>query len=158
MPAPAPVATRRLMPVIIGGFIVVVCAVAAFFYLRHPSPQRPDSGAATPEVKAYVKNLQLSDVRMQATENFMKQQVIEIQGKIANNGQQTLQQVDVYCYFYGIDGREIHRERVPIVKSTKGNGLMPNQVRNFRLPFDSLPEGWNQAMPRLVIAQIEFQR
>ena len=85
----------------------------------------------------------------------MKQQVVEIQGRITNDGPRPLQSVDVYCLFSGVAGREIHREKVPIVK-TKGMPLKPGETRAFRLPFDTLPEGWNQAMPRMVIAQITF--
>lgn len=91
---------------------------------------------------------------MKAAENFMKQQVVEIEGKISNHGPRKLASVDVYCLFAGADGREIHRERVPIV--ARGVPLQPNATKAFRLPFDSLPEAWNQAMPRLVIAQIVF--
>jgi hypothetical protein len=65
--------------------------------------------------------------------------------------------VSVYCLFYGVDGREIYRERVPIVGASAAP-LKPGEVRAFRLPFDSLPEGWNQAMPKMVIAQITFAR
>ncbi len=92
---------------------------------------------------------------MKATENFMKQQLVEMQGKIANEGARSLQSVDVYCLFYGVDGHELHRERVPIVQA-KALPLKPGEVRPFRLPFDSLPDGWNQALPKMVIAQITF--
>jgi hypothetical protein len=49
----------------------------------------------------------------------------------------------------------IHRERVPIVRAT-GKPLVPGETRDFRLPFDSLPDEWNQAVPQLVVAQIKF--
>ncbi len=92
---------------------------------------------------------------MQASENFMRQQVIEITGKIKDAGPRSLKSVDVFCLFFGVDGREIHRERLPIV-SASNNPLRPGEIRSFRLPFDSLPEGWNQTLPRMVIAQITF--
>ena len=47
------------------------------------------------------------------------------------------------------------RERVAIVKMS-GKGLKPGETRSFRLPFDSIPSSWNQALPQLVIARIEF--
>ncbi len=53
--------------------------------------------------------------------------------------------------FYGVDGKELYRERIAIVR-----GLGPQETRAFRLPFDNLPDGWNQAMPRLAIAKISF--
>ncbi len=124
--------------------------VAGLFYLNRPAtPVSP--GEASAEAKGYLKNLQLSDVTMQATENFMNQQVVEIQGKIGNNGGRKLASIEVYCLFYGLDGKEIHRERQAIAR-----GLAPGETRSFRLPFDSLPEGWNQAMPKMVIASIAF--
>jgi hypothetical protein len=94
---------------------------------------------------------------MQATENFMQQRVVEIQGKITNNGPRALESVDVYCLFYGVDGREIYRERLAIVPP-RGAALNSRETRSFRLPFDNLPDGWNQTMPKLVIAQIRFAK
>jgi hypothetical protein len=34
--------------------------------------------------------------------------------------------------------------------------LKPHETRAFRLPFDDLPEGWNQTVPGMVIAGIAF--
>jgi hypothetical protein len=59
--------------------------------------------------------------------------------------------------FDGADGHVIYRERQPIV-SSKGGPLEPGQTRAFRLPFDSLPDTWNQALPHLVIASIHFAK
>jgi hypothetical protein len=128
--------------------------VIAGMFLSRPAPQ---TGAqqASAEAKAYLPNLALSDVSMQASENFMKQQVVEVKGDIANNGPRTLRSIEVYCIFSDTSGHEIHRERLPIV-SAKEAPLRSGEKRPFRLPFDALPDGWNQAMPRLVIAQIRF--
>ena len=49
-------------------------------------------------------------------------------------------------------GEVVIRERVPIVT----NPLKPGESRVFRLPFDDIPSGWNNQMPQLVIARIEF--
>lgn len=137
--------------------IVVLGIIAALIYLSRPASKGPGDEPASPEAKAYVSNLALSDVTMRAADNFMKQQVVEIQGNIANKGPRPLKAVDVYCLFYGIDGHEVYRERLPIVQS-KGSPLKPNEMRPFRLPFDSLPDGWNQVMPKMVIAQIAFAK
>jgi len=147
---------KKSTPVLlVSGALVLVLAIVGFLYLRRAPSTGSGEVSASPEAKAYVANLRLADVKMQATENFMKQQVVEIEGKIGNEGPRTLRSVDVYCLFYGVDGREIHRERLPMV-TARGAGLKPHEVRPFRLPFDTLPDGWNQAMPRLVIANINF--
>jgi len=152
-----PPAASKSIPVapIVVSSIVVLGLIAALFYLNKPTAKSSEDEPASPEAKAYVSNLALSNVSMRATDNFMKQQVVEIQGNIANKGSRPLKAVDVYCLFYGIDGHEIYRERLPIVQS-KGSPLKPNETRPFRLPFDSLPDGWNQTMPKMVIAQIAF--
>lgn len=157
MATPAPVKRKLPLTTLIVAAIIVAVIVIGFVYLNQPSPSRHNETSASPEVKAYVKNLALSDVHMTAAENFMKQQVVEVTGNIANNGPQPLYDVEVYCLFYGVDGREIYREKVPIYRSTT-TPLNPHQTHAFRLPFDSLPDGWNQAIPKLVIAQIKFSK
>ena len=139
------------------GAVAAVAILAAVIYLERPAAEQADEGGATPEAKAYVSHLELSGVNMAASENFMKQRVVEIQGTIANRGTRTLAAIDVYCLFAGADGREVHRERLPILGTSGSRApLSPNAARPFRLPFDSLPDGWNQAMPKLVIARIQF--
>ena len=142
------------VPIIIG-CVTLVLLLAGYLYLNHERGSEQQSEAASADAKAYVKNLELADVKMQAAENFMQQQVVEVQGTIKNNGERPLDSIDVFCLFYGVNNQLLHRERVAIVR-TKGKPLAPGESRSFRLPFDNLPEGWNQAMPRLVIAQINF--
>jgi len=154
MAKPGATPSRISRGLLIGAVATVTLLAGILFYLSRPAPNSappPVSG----EAKAYVSKLTLSDVTMQATENFMKQRVVEIEGKIGNEGNRELHGIDVYCLFYDVSGHEIHRERVPIL-NRKGPPLRPGESRAFRLPFDSLPEGWNQTMPKLVIAGIDF--
>jgi hypothetical protein len=144
------------VPIIIGA-VTLLLLIAAMVYLSHSQKQPPPETGASAEAKAYVRNLDLSDVRMQAAENFMQQRIVEVVGNISNKGNRALNEVDVYCLFYSPSGQLVHRERVPIVRG-KGKPLYPGETRQFRLPFDSLPENWNQAMPNLVVAGIEFSR
>ena len=104
------------------------------------------------DAKAYAHNLQLSGVTMKATESYVGQTVTEIEGKIQNTGTRTVQHAEIYCIFYNAYGEVILRERVPIVAAT----LKPGETRAFRLPFDDIPGNWNNQMPQLVIARIEF--
>jgi hypothetical protein len=139
--------------------VYIVAAVAligggVFYYLDRssgPAPELP----LTPEARAYVQNLKLSDVGMQANESYFKQVVVEIEGKITNAGDRKLDVVEIYCVFYDSYGQLVLRKRVPIVGSRTG-GLGPGETKSFRLPFDELPESWNHAMPQLVIAGIKF--
>ena len=129
--------------------LVLVGGLIWFVNRPHAAVQAAPLSA---DAKAYVRNLQLTDVSMKATESYAGQTVTEIEGKIANSGARAIQHADVYCVFYDAYGQVILRERVPIV----ANGLKPGETRAFRLPFDDIPSGWNNQMPQLVIARIEF--
>ena len=147
----------------IAGGLVLLLGLAGFWYLdrysKRPAPAPPP---LTEGARAYVREqkLKLSDVNMQAHENFMKQSVVEITGKIANAGERTLNTVEVNCVFYDTSGQVVLRQRAPIAVAKVGTaplpGLAPGETRQFRLPFDNIPGSWNQAMPQLVIAGITF--
>lgn len=130
-----------------------------FFLLLSLGCNREAQGPAplTPEAKAYVRNLALSDVEMKAKEAYSGQQVVEITGNITNNGDQSVRVVEVMCVFYDMNVQVVARERLPIVRSS-GKSLKSTDTRAFRLAFDNLPESWNQAMPQLVIANIIFDQ
>jgi hypothetical protein len=75
------------LPVYIaGGFFVIGIALFGYlqFHNRGPAPDLPLSD----EAKAYVHNqsLTLEDVTMKATESYVKQNLVEIEGKIGNAG------------------------------------------------------------------------
>jgi hypothetical protein len=131
--------------------IAVALAAGLLWFVNRPRPAAAIEPLSA-DAKAYVRNLQLSQVTMQATESYVKQTVTEIEGKITNSGGRTVQHADVYCVFYNSYGEVILRERVPIVVTN----LKPGETRMFRLPFDDIPGGWNNQMPQLVIARIEF--
>ncbi len=60
-------------------------------------------------------------------------------------------------YIFGAPGPAHMSERVPIVRRVKGKPFQPGETRPFRLPFDNIPSGWNQVLPQLVIARIDFE-
>jgi hypothetical protein len=132
---------------LLSGLIVYVFVV---------SPKGAPPTALTPEAKAYVRSLGLSEVQMKAHESMLNSTLVEITGKITNKGERPLRLVEINCVFYDAYGQPVHRERVPIVRA-KAGALKPAEARSFRLAFDSLPAGWNQALPQLVIANIDFE-
>jgi hypothetical protein len=136
--------------------VVVAIGAAAFFFLDRASKQPPPAPPPlTGDAKAYVKHLRLLDVEMKAHESYLKQSVVEIVGKIGNEGDRILDVVEINCVFYDAYGQVVLRERVPIVSRKMGK-LAPGEIKNFRLAFDNVPESWNQAVPSLVIARIDF--
>jgi hypothetical protein len=137
--------------------VLVVLGAGIWGYSEYAARHTSDAAPLTPEAKAYARNLQLSDVEMKASENYFQQTVVEINGKIANAGMRPLDTVEIYCIFHDTYGQLVLRRRVPIVGGNgHSGGLKPGESKSFRLPFDDLPESWNQMMPQLVIAGVKF--
>ena len=154
----APKARKASIPplvFILLGLILVV--VVGFWYLEKQSRNlQSPKPVLTPEAKAYVRNLKLSGVEMKAADAYLNQTLVEILGKITNAGDRRLRSVEINCVFYDPYGQVVLRERVPIVRERLG-GLNPGETKDFRLPFDRIPESWNQGMPQLVVAQVLFE-
>ena len=144
--------------------VVALIGIAGFLYLNHEASRPP---AAPPPLtgpaKEYVKRLafvsadgQTSESpKMVAHESYLKQSVVEITGNIRNNGDRVLDVVEINCVFYDAYGQQVLRERVPIVSKKMGK-LAPGETKPFRLAFDNVPEAWNQTMPSMIIARIDF--
>ena len=145
---------KSIPAVAIVAIAAAVIGTLGFWYLEQEAP--PSQGPAlTPEAKAYVRNLRLSGVEMNASESYLKQSVVEITGNIGNAGERVLETVQINCVFRDPYGQVVLRERVTIAGGRMGD-LKPGEVKPFRLAFDNVPESWNQALPDLVIAHITF--
>jgi hypothetical protein len=148
---------ESIPPVAIVICLVLALGIAGFVFLERASKQLPPAPPPlSAEAKAYVRNLRLGNVDMKAHESFLKQSVVEITGEIGNAGDRVLKTVELNCVFYDPYGQVILRQRVPIVSAQMG-GVKPGDSKQFRLPFDNIPETWNNVMPQLVIAGITFQ-
>ena len=155
----APSAPKKLQipPLaIVLGLLVIIGGAGFVFLDRKASQPPPPPPPLTQEARAYVHNLKLSNVQMNAHTSYLNQQVVEITGSVANAGERKLALVEINCVFYDGYGQLVLRERVPVI-SRKMGGLAPGETKQFRLPFDNIPESWNQVMPTMVIAQVQFQ-
>ncbi|MGB7758389.1 MAG: DUF3426 domain-containing protein [Bryobacteraceae bacterium] len=138
--------------------LLLAAGAGGFLYWDRLSRQGPPAPPPlTGEARAYIHNgfLKISDSDMQAHESYLHQQVVEITGNITNAGDRVLGTVEIVCVFYDPYGQVLLRERVAIVSRTMGK-LAPGESKPFRLAFDNVPDGWNQTMPQMVIAAIDF--
>jgi hypothetical protein len=137
--------------------LAMILIVGVFGWLTFgPKPPPPPPPVLTADAKQYLNNLVLTNVHMQAAESLVNQRVVEILGDITNKGDKTVRLAEVTCVFSDYYGKELKRERVAIVGQTTGL-LAAGASKPFRLAFDDLADTWNQALPALVIAQIQFK-
>jgi hypothetical protein len=142
------------VPVYVAGAIALLGA-GLFAYLELSPARPPAEIPLSTEGKAYIKNLQLSGVTMKATGSYASQTLVEIEGSIANTGDRAVDVVEIYCVFRDPNGQMIYKPRLPIV-NVKMGGLKPGETKSFRLPFDEIPDSWNQTLPQLVVAGVKF--
>lgn len=134
-----------------------ILILGAFGWLTFgPKPAPPPPPVLTQEARQYLPNLQLANVHMQAAESYVNSRLIEILGDIVNTGDRNVKSVLVTCVFRNFGNQEIARERVYVVNE-RGGVLKPKDTKPFRLPFDNVPNTWNEQMPTLVIAEIQFE-
>ncbi len=139
-------------------FVAIAVAVIGglvYGYMQLTNPSARKLLELTPEAKAYVTNLKLAGVDMKAHESYLGQKVIELTGTITNAGSRGIVSVSVICVFHDATGMVVLRER-SIIVGAKASGLRPREAKPFRMPFDGVPDTWNQEMPSLVIASIQF--
>lgn len=155
---------KSIPPAAIVGLAVVLLGAGGVFYLNQAANRPPAAPPPlTQEAKAYLPNLAFvaadgqtpESPKMEAHESYLKQSVVEITGNLRNKGDRVLDLVEINCVFYDPYGQVVLRERVAIVGKKFGR-LAPGESKPFRLAFDNVPEAWNQAMPTMVIARIEF--
>ena len=145
---------RDPVPLIIGA-VVVLLGLGAVFYLVSQR-QGEEVPVLTAEAKAYLPNLDLAGVEMAASDTFLEQTLVEITGNIKNLGSRTVSLVQIYCVFRDVNGIEIARE-LRVIAGPRTGSLSPQEEQAFRLAFDNLPADWNQVVPNLFVAQIEFE-
>lgn len=141
---------------IIGLVAVVLVGAAAAYLTFGPKPAPPPPIVLTQEAKDYLPNLKLTDVGLQAAESYVNSSLVEVLGKVTNTGNRTVKLVQVNCLFRNIYRKPIYRELATVVGAKYGP-LKPGETKPFRLAFENPPQGWNQDMPDLVIAQIQFE-
>ena len=134
--------------------VLILGALGWLTFGPKPAPAPPPK--LTQEARAYLGNLKLSEVHMQEADSFAQGRLVEILGNVTNAGTRAVKLVEVTCIFHDYARREVARERVFVVNSSSG-GLAPGQTKPFRLAFDDLANTWDQAIPTLAIAQIQFQ-
>jgi hypothetical protein len=151
-----PDSSRRIIVIAIAAVILVVVIVAIL--LRTP----PKKNSGPP---AYASNLQLSNLKMSAAENFVGATVNYVDGTVTNAGSKSVIQARVEVTFKDDMGQLAQREEVPLqVLKTSGpypeavdlstSPLGPGQSKPFRLTFESISVQWNRQYPEIQIIDV----
>ncbi len=143
--------SRLIIALAVAGVIAIMLGLA--FFLREPA--KPIKTVPT-----YAANLNFSDFKMSAAENFIGATVSYMDGNVTNTGDRTVTHAVVEVIFKDELGQLVQQEDVPLrVLKTSGPypeavdlsvyPLPPGQTQPFRLTFDSISAQWNRQYPEV---------
>lgn len=148
--------------IVIAISVVVGIAVTAAMLLRSSEPK------AVSGPPSYAANLNLSDFKMSAAENFVGATVSYVDGTITNSGNKTITHITVQVNFKDDMGQLAQRENIPMqVLKTSGpypeavdfslSPLAPGQSKPFRLTFESISAQWNHQVPEIQVTDVSVR-
>lgn len=154
-PAPAGEQRSPYFYILIGAGIVLVLVAALIAMMRLRRSARSEAPPLTAEQKAYLEQIDFSELKMSAAKNFLGQRVIYLNGQVANLGSRAVSQIEVQLEFTDVYGQVVLREdATPLSPPTPP--LTPGDTRAFQLFFDNMPADWNQAPPRITPISVAF--
>ena len=138
--------------------VVFVVAVLAGLYLVIQQQSQPEVPPPPPsqEAEDYLAKLGVTDLRLSAEENFLRQQVTYLDGLLSNQGGRTILQLKLRLYFRDTLNQVILREDHDVIRAGSAP-LAGGESREFRLLFDHIPVSWNRQVPQFQLVAMEFE-
>jgi hypothetical protein len=136
--------------------MLALLAVVVFFWHSHGAIQFSASAIPTEEQKAYIRQLEFTDLHMSAAQNFLGDNVTYLDARVRNAGTKTVRRLDLDLTFVDMLSQVILRERAHPV-SERTPPLKPGESRAFRVTFEHIPVDWNQAAPTMTPVYVQFE-
>jgi hypothetical protein len=143
---------------------LVVLAVIVFLVLagRHKAA----APATIQPLAPYAANLPLSQLAMSESTSLSGGKSTFIDGHIKNTANQTVTGITVQVIFRNNEAMPPQIETLPLslirtrepyvdTQPVSAVPLKPDDERDFRLIFESLPANWNMQMPEIRIIQVD---
>jgi hypothetical protein len=160
-PSPAATADDRdsnWLAIVLGVALVVIVVVSASLLLRTDSKI---ANAPHP----YAANIEFSEMKMSAAENFVGATVTYLDGTVTNAGDKTVSRALVHVSFKDSLGQIVQADDVPLrILRTSGPypeavdltvvPLAPAQSKPFRLTFEHVTADWNHEYPELRVTDV----
>ncbi len=136
-----------------GGLAVVVAA--GVFLARRDSSGKPAAGTLSADQQAYLAQIEVTDARMSAAENFLGHTVTYLDAVAANRGARAVKRLELELLFHDTLYQVVLRETAsPVTHRTPS--LKPGEARPFQVTFEHMPMDWNQAPPKITAISVEF--
>lgn len=148
-----------MLPMAIGGVLVVVAIVVIILISRGGSPSN------TNQPSPYAASLRIDDLHMATAENFAGGSVTYIQGRITNSGSRKVTGASVQVIFKNSLGEIAQKDTLPLMillpntpyvdyGPMRTAPLDPGQSRDFRLTLEHVTADWDGQMPTVRVVSV----
>ncbi len=156
--------SRSVLPWIIAGIVVLAVIGILIAVSHHAEPGNPGgAGLASPD--PYAASLPISGITMSQANNVLGGQATYIDGKIANQGKETVAGITVQVAFRDATDQIVQKETMPLslirtrepyvdTQPVSAAPILPGQTREFRLILDHVAQDWNQSYPEIRIIAV----
>ena len=153
---PDAVENKPTTPYILIAAGVLVVLVAGAIFLTRRAPSGALSGPVlSEEQKAYLGQIEVTDAKMSAAENFLGHTVTYLDAVVVNKGSSAVKGVELELVFFDALYQVVLRESAhPVTARTPP--LKSGETRPFQVPFEHMPMDWNQGPPRIRPVSVEF--
>ena len=152
---------RSPLPWIIAAVAVLLVVGGLLLAGRHKADPNP-GGANLAPAAAYAAQLPLSQMQMSESSNLSGGKVTYLDGRIANQGSQTVNGITVQVAFHDATGQITQKNTMPLnlirtrepyvdTQSVAAAPLPPGASRDFRLIFDHVADSWDGQYPQVRI-------
>lgn len=146
----------RQFPVALAAGAVVFLLIAAVVGYLATRPGPPPPPKPTQEAYDYLAKLNITDIHMSAEENMLGHDVVMVDAKITNTGDQVVTMLRLRLYFYDYGGKLVLREEQDVITPNM-LPLYAGETREFQLRFDTLPPTWNVQPPQFQLVSLLLQ-
>ncbi|MGH9741900.1 MAG: FxLYD domain-containing protein [Candidatus Acidiferrum sp.] len=108
-----------------------------------------------PAEQAYAPKLHIENLALSRAENFLNQEVTTLAGRLTNEGDSTLSNVELTVEFSDELGQVVLRDSRAVL-GPNATPFAPGERRDIELSFEHIPTSWNIQQPVVRVSGILF--
>lgn len=143
---------------LIGAAIVALAVGGLFFYTRNA---KPGGASAAPlpmgeAEKMYTGKIRFADFQMGRAQNLLNQESTYIAGRVFNDGERRVRDVEVSVEFHDVMNQVVLRDTRRVIGSY-GAAIGARSSQEFQFTFEHVPADWNVQVPSIRIVGLLLQ-
>jgi hypothetical protein len=153
---------RSSFPAAFVAGIVVMAIVVGIVVLLSRSSSKLGAGVARhlpfgPTEQAYAPQIHFQNIQLAHADNLLNQEFIYVNGVVSNDGNKTLDALEVRVEFHD-PFNQVILEETQRVLGPPADPLKAGQARDFQVTIErKLPATWNQQYPSIRVTGLAFE-